>query len=96
LAATLLSQQAQASVWTVDFSGAGISGSMTLTVAPDVSPPDPNPACGTAGQNPCRSDPAGAYMITGIAGCSATIWMEGASIKMDSATTLDGMIVAVD
>jgi len=28
--------------------------------------------------------------------CSATIWMEGASIKMDSATTLDGMIVAVD
>jgi len=28
--------------------------------------------------------------------CSATIWMERASIKMDSATTLDGMIVAVD
>jgi hypothetical protein len=28
--------------------------------------------------------------------CSATIWMERASIRMKSATTLDGMIVAAD
>jgi hypothetical protein len=30
------------------------------------------------------------------AACSATIWMERASIRMKSATALDGMIVAVD
>jgi hypothetical protein len=50
------------------FSGQGVSGTMALTASPNVSRPDPNPNCGTAGQNACRSDPAGAYMITSING----------------------------
>jgi hypothetical protein len=53
---------------TFEFSGVGISGMGTLTVVPDVSPADPNPLCGTAGQNPCRSDPAIAYRVTDISG----------------------------
>jgi hypothetical protein len=59
-------QQARADVWTVVFSGDGVSGTMSLTASPNVSPPDPNLNCGTT--NACRSDPAGAYMITNIEG----------------------------
>ncbi len=50
------------------FNGAGVSGNGTFTIEPNVSPPDPNPDCGTVGNNPCRSDPAGAYRITNITG----------------------------
>jgi hypothetical protein len=49
-------------------SGPGLSASGYVTVVPNVAPPDPNPLCGTAGENPCRTDPAGAYSITGITG----------------------------
>ena len=51
-----------------EFSGGGFSGSGFLTVEPNVSPPDPNPNCGKAGENPCRSDPPGAYRVTDITG----------------------------
>lgn len=50
------------------FSGGGFSGSGTLTVVPNVAPADPNPDCGTAGHNACRTDPPGAYAITAITG----------------------------
>lgn len=63
-----VAQQARADVWELQFNGAGISANVNFTIAPNVSPPDPNPACGTAGQNPCRADPTGAYMITGVSG----------------------------
>jgi hypothetical protein len=69
VAALSFGAQAHASVWTFQFNdGNGISGQGYLTVAPNVSPPDPNPDCGTAGNNPCRADPVGAYTITGISG----------------------------
>ncbi|HUO99183.1 MAG TPA: PEP-CTERM sorting domain-containing protein [Rhizomicrobium sp.] len=48
--------------------GQGISGDGIFTIEPDVSPPDPNTLCGTAGQNPCRADPSGAFMITNVTG----------------------------
>lgn len=48
--------------------GLGFSGSGTVTIVPNVSPSDPNPLCGTAGQNPCRADPPGAFRITSISG----------------------------
>lgn len=48
--------------------GLGISSSGTFTVVPNVSSPDPNPLCGTPGNNPCRSDPPGAYRITSVHG----------------------------
>lgn len=48
--------------------GGGFSGSGFLTIQPNVAPADPNPDCGTAGNNACRTDPAGAYAITGITG----------------------------
>jgi hypothetical protein len=50
------------------FSGFGFSGSGTLTIQPNVAPADPNPNCGTAGNNPCRTDPPGAFAITAISG----------------------------
>ena len=50
------------------FNAPGISGSGTFTVVPNVSPADPNPLCGTAGNNPCRSDPPGAYRIAAVNG----------------------------
>ena len=50
------------------FNGAGYSGSGIFTFVPNVSPPDPNPTCGTLGNNICRTDPPGAYAITGITG----------------------------
>jgi len=61
-------QPARADIWQLQFNGAGISANVNLAVAPNVSPPDPNPSCGTLGNNPCRTDPVGAYMITGISG----------------------------
>ena len=66
IAVSAACQQARADVWTVVFSGDGVSGTMSLTASPNVSPPDPNPNCGTP--NACRSDPAGAYVITSIKG----------------------------
>ena len=48
--------------------GLGVSGNGSFTIQPNVSPPDHNPACGTAGNNPCRSDPPGAWQITGVTG----------------------------
>lgn len=49
-------------------SGPNFYGKGTLTVEPNVSPADPNPLCGTPGENPCRHDPPGAWRITDIAG----------------------------
>jgi hypothetical protein len=83
MAATLaFAHQAHANVWAFGFSGDGISGGGTITAVPNVSPADPNPACGTAGNDPCRSDPAGAYRITGITGTfsDANIGIVNASI----------------
>jgi hypothetical protein len=51
-----------------NFNGMGFSGGGTFTVVPNVSPPDPNPLCGTPGQNPCRADPPGAFRITHVTG----------------------------
>ncbi len=48
--------------------GLGIKASGFFTIAPNVSPADTNPLCGTPGNNPCRSDPPGAYRITGVPG----------------------------
>lgn len=50
------------------FSGTGLSGSGTFTLVPNVAPPDPNPNCGTPGNNSCRTDPEGAYAIVGATG----------------------------
>ena len=62
-------QPARANQSTFWFNGLGISGSATVTVVPNVSPPDPDPSCGPGGgPNPCRADPPGAYQITGISG----------------------------
>ena len=69
LAASVVTvQRARADVWGFSFSGAGVSGQVELTVQPNVSPTDPNASCGTLGNNPCRSDPVGAYKITNISG----------------------------
>lgn len=51
-----------------EFSGVGINGNGTITVVPNVSPTDPNPLCGTPGNNACRSDPPGAYRVISISG----------------------------
>ncbi|MBN9571473.1 MAG: hypothetical protein J0H30_10600 [Alphaproteobacteria bacterium] len=68
IAATAFGAPAEAGVITLNFGGLGFSGSAALTLAPNVAPADPNPNCGTAGNNPCRTDPASAYAITGISG----------------------------
>jgi hypothetical protein len=60
--------QAQAAVVGFSLTGDGYSLTGAFTTAPDVSPTDPDPNCGTAGANPCRSDPAGASRITAISG----------------------------
>jgi hypothetical protein len=58
-----------ASTYTFQFNGPGVSGEATVTVAPNgVGPADPNPLCGTAGNNPCRQDPPGALKILDISG----------------------------
>lgn len=67
-AAAVLASSAQAAVSHFEFSGGGVSGSGFFTIAPDVSPPDPNPLCGTPGQNACRADPPSAWKITGVTG----------------------------
>jgi len=68
VSALALSAPASARVvdWSID--GLGVSGHGTFSIVPDHSPPDPDPLCGTAGHNPCRSDPAGAWAITGVSG----------------------------
>lgn len=68
LAVAVIGSQAEAATVNFSFSGGPFSGSGVFTIAPDVSPADPNPLCGTAGNNPCRSDPVGAYAITGVTG----------------------------
>ena len=68
IAAMAIGPQAQAAEVAFGFNGAGFSGSGFLTFEPNVAPPDPNPNCGTPGNNPCRTDPPGAYRITGISG----------------------------
>ena len=62
--------------------GMGVSGSGAFTIVPNISPPDPNPLCGTAGNNPCRSDPHGAWRITNVTGTfsDANIGIMNASI----------------
>lgn len=68
LATLLVAQQAHATAWQVGFIGAGVDAHIVFTGVPDVSPPDPNANCGNLGENPCRSDPPGAYKLTGISG----------------------------
>jgi PEP-CTERM motif-containing protein len=68
LAVAAFGMQAHATQAVFSFSGGPFSGSGVFTIAPNISPPDPNPLCGTAGANPCRADPAGAYAITGVSG----------------------------
>jgi hypothetical protein len=68
IAALAFGPQAQAGVVAFGFNGGGFSASGFLTVAPNVAPADPNPNCGTVGNNACRTDPVGAYAITGISG----------------------------
>jgi hypothetical protein len=68
IAAWIFGSQAEAATATFSISGGAFSGSGVLTFAPNVSPADPNPLCGTPGNNPCRADPAGAYAITGVTG----------------------------
>jgi hypothetical protein len=64
-----LSTAAQASQMVAfHVNGLGIKSSGFFTIVPNVSPSDPNPLCGTAGNNPCRSDPPGAYRITDVHG----------------------------
>ena len=62
----LAGPQARADVIPFAFDGGGFSGSGFLTVAPNVAPADPNPNC--AATSTCRTDPPGAYAITGITG----------------------------
>jgi hypothetical protein len=59
--------QAKAEVVQFSIGGLGYSVKGYATLAPDVSPTDPDPNCGTDG-NACRHDPAGAYKITSITG----------------------------
>jgi len=68
MAAMAFGPQASADVVAFGFSGGGLNGNGLLTVAPDVAPLDPNSSCGTPSNNPCRTDPPGAYAITGITG----------------------------
>ena len=73
IAAMAFGPQAQADVVGFSFNGFGFSGTGYFTTAPNVAPPDPNPNCGTAGDSPCRTDPAGAYAITGITGTFSSV-----------------------
>lgn len=64
------------------FSGSDISGSGTITVGPYTPPADPNPLCGTAGQNACRHDPPSAYRVFSISGTvtDASLGLNNAAI----------------
>lgn len=68
IAALAFGAQAHAAVVSFGLSGGGFSGHGQLTITPNVAPADPDASCGTAGHNPCRTDPPGAFMITGITG----------------------------
>jgi hypothetical protein len=68
IAASVFGSQAEAATSNFSFSGGTFSGNVVFTYSPDVSPTDPNPLCGTVGNNPCRADPVGAYAITGVTG----------------------------
>jgi len=68
LALSALSGAASATTAIFSFSGGPFSGSGVFTITPNVSATDPNPLCGTPGNNPCRSDPGGAFAITGVTG----------------------------
>lgn len=68
IALSALAGSASATTAIFSFSGGPFSGSGVFTLAPNVSPADPNPLCGTPGNNACRSDPPGAYAITGVTG----------------------------
>lgn len=67
-AAMAFAPQAHAGNIAFEFNGLGYTGSGVFTTAPNVEPADPNPNCGMPGENACRHDPAGAWMITGISG----------------------------
>ncbi|HEX5262037.1 MAG TPA: PEP-CTERM sorting domain-containing protein [Phenylobacterium sp.] len=67
-AVSTIGLRAEAATSVFSFSGGPFSGSGVFTIVPNVSPPDPNPLCGTAGNNPCRADPPGAYAITNVTG----------------------------
>jgi hypothetical protein len=61
--------QAKAGSWQIVLSGgAGVSGVINVTAVPNIPPADPDPNCGMPGNNPCRTDPSGALMITGASG----------------------------
>lgn len=66
LAAAALPARAADFSFVVD--GGGFHGGGIFSVEPNVAPPDPDPSCGMLGHNPCRTDPAGAYRITGVTG----------------------------
>ncbi len=69
IAAMAFAPQANATtVVPFQFNGGPFSGSGYFSIVPNVAPADPNPNCGTLGENPCRTDPPGAYAITGITG----------------------------
>ena len=69
IATGALALQAQAAtVVPFAFTGAGFSTSGFVTIEHNVVLTDPNPNCGTAGNNACRADPASAFRITGISG----------------------------
>ena len=80
VAVTACGQPALADQRAFEFNGLGLSGSGIITAVPNVSPPDPNPNCGTTGT--CRADPPGAFTITGITGTfsDANIGIFNASI----------------
>lgn len=48
--------------------GGPFSATGVFSIVPDVPPPDPDVLCGALGNNPCRTDPSGAYAITGVTG----------------------------
>lgn len=68
VAALAFGGSAHATVAYFNIQGPGVSGHGTFDITPNVSPPDPDALCGTAGHNPCRADPPGAWAITGISG----------------------------
>jgi hypothetical protein len=83
IGAALFGSQAQAA-FVVPFSinGAGFSAAGHFTVEKNVAPADPDPDCGTAGHNACRTDPVGAYRIVAVDGTfsDATDGIVGAAI----------------